>query len=364
MEDDVIASTGEEEVLPQETEVIESEPKSMDDTIRETLEAIEARNSEPETAEQKAERLRDEKGRFAKAEEAAPNAEAQEAPKTEVPEEPTSDPAPAPVVPPELQRLGLRKEEAEAFAKADKTIQDAFIRRSEEMHKGFEQVRHKAQLGDMMERAITPYAQQLQQIGIGPDVAFQRLMQAENALRNGTPEQKVMMLHKLANDYQIDIGHVQEYQANRPYVDPQVSQLQTQLQQMQSWVQQQQQQREWQERQTLNSEIEKFKSDPANVHFEAVKNDMAGLLQAGLASSLKDAYDKAIYANPTIRSQVIAKQQAEEAERAKQEAAQKAIVAKRAAVVNMPRKGVAPPAKPVGSIDDTIRETAQRLGLL
>jgi hypothetical protein len=172
------------------------------------------------------------------------------------------------------------------------------------------------------------------------------------------------MIMKIAQDYGVDLGQVQQYQADQPYVDPQVQQLQGQLSQMQSWIQQQTQAREQQERASLNSEIASFAAAPENNYFEHVKNDMAGLLQSGLASTLKEAYDKAIYANPTIRAQVLAQQQAKADEARKQDANQKAQAAKRAASVNVSRKGVMPASKPVGSMDDTIRETAMRLGMI
>lgn len=351
MSDEIDLSTEEEVVEPVVEET--SEPKSMDDTIRETLDKINAR--------EEGDRARDERGRFARTEKPV------ETP-VETPTEATETPVeaietPAPTVPPELQRLGLRKEEAEVIAK-DPAVMQAFIRRSEEMHKGLEQYRQKAQVGDNFERTIQPYMQNLAAAGVDPVAAAGHLFASEHALRHGTPQQRLQMIHKIASDYGIDLNQAQEYSANQPYVDPQVSQLQSELQRMQGWIEQQNQAREWQEREALNSAIEAFKSDPAHTYFESVRNDMAGLLQAGLATDLKDAYEKAIYANPTVRAQVLAAQQNEAAEKAKREAQQKAQAAKQAAAVNLTRRGVAPPARPIGSMEDTIRETAQRLGIM
>lgn len=352
MEDEVIDSTVEEVAQPEVTD--QPVEKSMDDTIRETLEKIQSRE-EGETPDQQEQRLRDDKGRFA-------------AKQQEEPTEPVQDAAEAPQeapqgVPPELQRLGLRKEEAEAL-QANPVALNAFMRRSEEMHKGLEQYRAKAQVGEELMQVAQPFAHDLQAYGITPAQAFQKLMVAEANLRHGTTEQKTQMLLKMASDYGIDLGQAQQYQANQPYVDPQVEGLKSELNQMRAWVQQQQQAREWQERQTLNSEIQKFAQDPANTHFEAVKGTMAGLLQAGLASTLQDAYEQAIYTNPDIRNQVLAAQQAQANEKRKAEAIQKANEAKRAAAVNISRRGVLPASRPVGSMEDTIRETASRLGIL
>ena len=347
MSDEEILLT-EEEVIEQPQEVVEpQEPKSMDDTIRETLEKIEGR-------------ARDEKGRFAKQE--AEQLTEQPQVETQAPAEPIPQPQEF-TVPPELQKLGLRKEEAEVIAK-DPAVMAAFIRRSEEMHRGIEQYRGKAQIAESFERALQPYMHTIQAAGVDPATAAQHLFAADHALRYGNQQQKIQMLHTIARDYGIDMGQAQEYSASQPQVDPQVATLTSRLQQLEGWIQQQNQSREWQERQALDSQIEQFKSDPSHIYFERVRSEMAGLLQAGLASDLKDAYEKAIYANPTVRPQVLAKQQAERDEKARQEANSKAQAAKQAAAVNVSRRGIVPPAKPVGSMEDTIRETAERLGIM
>lgn len=349
--EDVIDSTVEE--------VVESTEKSMDDTIRETLAEIESRGTEPEeTTEQKADRLRDEQGRFAK------NAAPDQTPEDSEPPpavEAQPDPVAAPSVPPDLQRLGLRKEEADAFAKADPAVQAAFIRRSDEMHKGIEQFRSKAQFGHEMEQAIAPFSATIQALGVHPAKAVNNLLVADHALRYGSPQQKMEMFNKIAREYGIDPATIPQQEPQ--YVDPNVSQLQTQLQQMQSWILQRNAAEQQREQQALNSEIAGFANDPANKHFQAVKLDMAGLLQSGMAKDLKDAYEKAIYANPTVRAQVLAEQHAQAEAQRKAQFAQKAQAAKTASSVNIPRRGITPAKGRVGSMDETIRAEAERLGL-
>ncbi|MBY5442103.1 hypothetical protein HFO93_01095 [Rhizobium leguminosarum] len=53
------------------------------------------------------------------------------------------------------------------------------------------------------------------------------------------------------------------------------------------------------------TQVNAFISDPANVHAEAVLDDMVALISAGRASSLKDAYDAACWMRPDIRQQLI-----------------------------------------------------------
>jgi hypothetical protein len=78
------------------------------------------------------------------------------------------------------------------------------------------------------------------------------------------------------------------------------------LQQEQESFQRSQQEREMQ---TLNSELSEFAKTAE--HFEAVRDDMAALLQAGRASDLKTAYDMAVYANPQTRQTLLEQQRNE-----------------------------------------------------
>lgn len=328
----------------------QDEAPSMDDTIRATLAEINAREPEieepEETPEERAERVRDEKGRFA--------ARQQEEPTAPV-IEPAIEPVEEPVLSPEVQRLGLRKEEAAEWAKASPVLQQALLRRSEEMHKGLEQYRGAAQFAQKIAQAFQPYEHTIQQLGVSHEVAVGKLLEADNTLRYGSPEQKAHALASLAYQYGIDIGQVQA----SPAPDPQVYALQAELNQLKGFINDFQRTQQEREQGTLNSEIAKFAE--GREHFEQVREDMAALLQAGRAKDLSDAYEQAVWANPQTRAAMLAKQQAEAA--AKVEAERKAQEAKRANAVNVTRRGSVPAGAPTGTMDDTIRATAQKLGL-
>jgi len=91
---------------------------------------------------------------------------------------------------------------------------------------------------------------------------------------------------------------------------------------------------------------------------------MASLLTSGAAEGLEDAYDQAIRAHPTHGAAWLAKQLADAEATRKAEAQRKAKDARQAAAVNVPRRGTLQAAKPVGSMEDTIRDEATRLGLI
>ena len=112
----------------------------------------------------------------------------------------------------------------------------------------------------------------------------------------------------------------------------------------------------------LNSEIARFAQ--GKDHFDAVREDMAALLQAGRAQTLDDAYQMAIWANPATRAALIAKQQQEQDAARKANADLKAKDARKASAVNIPRRGSLAATAPKGTMEDTIRAEATRLGLI
>jgi hypothetical protein len=57
--------------------------------------------------------------------------------------------------------------------------------------------------------------------------------------------------------------------------------------------------------------LETFSNDPKNEFYLDVRMDMATLLESGRAKDLKDAYDKAVWANPETRQVMLERQAVE-----------------------------------------------------
>lgn len=343
-----------------DTPVVEA-PKSMDDTIRDTLRDLNSRGAEipkdptiKESPEEAAQRIRDEKGRFAK-NEIIKDAPVAGAPAVS-PQAPVT-PAEPPEVTPEAQRLGLRKDETEAYMQAPEILQKALQRRWEEMNRGVNEAYGKAQFGETMERVLAPYQQTFQKLNVTPDKAISELMGADARLRSGD----VAYLSFLADNYGFDRAHLAQVfggqvQVENP-INPQVVALEQEVRRLSGMFQDQQNSGQQREQEALNSAITTFAADPKHSHFPSVKGHMSALLQAGHAKDLDDAYEQAIYANPTTRALVIAEQQT----KARAEAAQKAQAAKDAASVNVRKRPSLPPSTPIGSMDDTIRATLRTI---
>ena len=273
----------------------QEEPQDLRSVLESAIDQQEAPQVE---VEEKPTRARDEAGRFTAAE-LAQQAAAKEAEKP-VDQTPVEQPA-------KKAPSSWKKEAAAEFDKLPPHVQDEVLRRETDFHKGIEGFKTHADLGRTIERTLQPYMQTIQQLGVTPDVAISSLLKADAGLRYGTPEQKAAHLAGLAQTYGIDLGQV----AQVPPKDQYTFQLEQRLAQIeQNEIRLRQEQQE-QERESLNSELQAFLETGAE-HFEVVKEDMAALLQAGRAKDYRDAYDKAVYANPQTR-QALLEQQRQEA---------------------------------------------------
>jgi hypothetical protein len=201
---------------------------------------------------------------------------------------------------------------------------------------------------------MAPYMETMNKIGVKPEQAISSLMQTDHNLRYGSPAQKVAIVQDIIKQYGIKPEWFDQEQTQ---VNPEMGYLQTRLQQLEAQQSQWQQEAQAREVGTLNSDIQSFAKN--NEHFDLVRDRMADLIQGGSAKTLQDAYDMAIWSDPTVRANLLAKQQADE----RVKAAEKAKEAKKAASVNVRARGTIPAQAPVGSIEDTIRARAKELGM-
>lgn len=236
------------------------------------------------------------------------------------------------------------RETAGKWAELPDDVRAEIHKRETDYHKGIEQYRQVAQEYQGVQQAIAPYLPNIQASGVHPLQAINHLLGVEHTLRNGSHEQKAQKLAEIARDYGIDLQGV----APLPQIDPHVQQLMHQNQQLQNFqhatIQQQQQ--------AVVSEIDAFRENPENAHFEVVKGDMAALLNSGQAATLQDAYDKAVWMRPDIR-QTLVQQQRTDAQ--KQAAEQKRRARAQSAAGGI--RGAANPKAANLSPDASLRDT-------
>jgi hypothetical protein len=170
--------------------------------------------------------------------------------------------------------------------------------REAEYKKGVSAYKAEADNARQLTEAIGPFVPELQSQGIHPVAWINNLGRAHMVLSKAPYEQKVQMFHRLAQDYGIQLNSDSLQMPEQAYVDPYQQQLMQQLQATQQQVQQLSAIREQEENARLSSEISRVSSNKvAFPHFEMVREDMAQLLERGLAQDLETAYAKAVRMN-------------------------------------------------------------------
>lgn len=258
----------------------------------------------------KQERVRDEAGRFA-AEEAANNQQ----PETKQEEEPLWKRPPS----------SWKKDYHEVWKTADPRLQEYAWQREEQMRAGVEPLIQKAQFADQMHEVIQPYMNTIRGLGIEPTQAVKALMEADHTLRNSPPQQRLAYFQQLAQSYGINLGD----QPMAP-VDNTVYSLQNELNKIRGEIGSWKEAQEQQQNQQLLGEINTFAQRAE--YFEEARPAMIQLLNAGLAQTLDEAYDKAIRLTPELFETVQQQHNAKVQQQRSMEANRAAKAARAAAV--------------------------------
>jgi len=236
------------------------------------------------------------------------------------------------------------RETAGKWADLPDDVKAEIHRRETDYHRGIEQYRQGAQALQEVQQVFAPYMQNFQAAGVHPLQGAAHLLGVENTLRNGSPQEKAQKVAEIIRDYGIDPATIQPL----PALDPQTQQLMRQNQQLQNFqhitLQRQQQ--------AVMNEIQAFGANPANAHFEAVKQDMAALLTSGQAQSLQDAYDKAVWMRPDIRQTLVNQQRTDASKQAAEQQRQARAKSAAGGV-----KGAANPKATTLSPDASLRDT-------
>lgn len=282
----------------------------------ETTEAEAAPEVAPEVTTEvtKEPRARSEDGKFAKKEPEA-----------------TQEVAPEPA--PRKAPSSWKPAAQEAFLKADRgeplTTEEIKIltqeaeRRESDFHKGVSEFKGHSERAKAYDAVIAPYQQHLQSLGVDAPTAINALMRADMTLRTSDPVTKAQYFAQLAKEYNIDLNQVQE----PPQVDPQTQYLMNELQVLRNQQQMWQNQARQQEQAIAQDQLASF-ATPDRQHFDAVRNEMAFLLETGKAKDLQEAYEKAVWSDPDIRQSLLDQQRAEAQKKALEQAqAQKARTA-------------------------------------
>lgn len=194
-------------------------------------------------------------------------------------------------------------EKGEALSKEEsRKLAEYSNQRESEYKKGVSTYKAEAERARSLEEAINPFVPELQSQGISPAAWINNLGRAHMVLTKASYNERVQMFHKLAQDYGIQLNASGEM-IQQP-TDQYSQQLMQQLQQVNQEVGAIKSRFQQEEDQRLSDEISKYSSDVEKYpHFEALREDMAQLLELGKAQDLESAYKYALRLNDDVWQQ-------------------------------------------------------------
>lgn len=287
LRDTIEAAVNTAETAQAEQAPVQKEPVIAQPEVKAEVKA------EPETEAQKADRTagrkRDEHGRLlpGKAEKPEPQVSA-----PVIPAKPASPPP-----------SSWKKDHWESWnkiASENPQLADYLNQREGEFAKGVSTYKQEYDSVRPLQEAIQPFLPELQRNGVQPAQWIQMMGTAHQRLLYGSPQEKLQMFAKLSQDYGVPL---------QALYDPQVQQQFLMQQTMQPPVQQPDVGALVQEKFTemaAKNDLQQFEAakdasgNPLYPHYEAVRSDMALLLESGKAPDLKSAYEKAIRMNDDI----------------------------------------------------------------
>ena len=287
-----------------------------------------------ETAEQRTERLRDEKGRFAEGKVEAKPAKAKPVTPHELKPAVTAQTPIAPKIP----KPDSWKKEFQADWDALTPRQQEYVKAREDQYfKGISTYQQEWKGAKPLLDAMAPFLPELEANKIKPEEWISRLGNAHYTLVKGNPQAKLQMFSQLARDYGVPL---------QALFDPNVAQqyVQQTLQAPQSRVEPQKDiasvVREEILTAKLNDEVTNFENakdtagNPLYPHFQTVKGDMALLLEAGKAQDLKSAYTMSLRLHDDLfEAEQESKRKADDT--ARQEAQRKAVATAKGSAVSV-----------------------------
>ena len=161
---------------------------------------------------------------------------------------------------------------------------------------------------ESLQGVLAPYKQQMQAHGISEAEYVSRLMTYDNALRQNPK----LALQNLAQHYGIRLSGDSgvDYVEETPS-DPQILQLQQQLNQTQAHIQTMQQSQVMAQQQQLVDQVESFstakdaKGNLKHPHFEKLRERMGRLVNAGETTDLNEAYGMALRLDNDLYNEAI-----------------------------------------------------------
>ena len=237
-----------------------------------------------------------------------------------------------------------------------KEAKEYVIQREDQMKQGLVKDRDDAVLGRTMRDTLAPYASLLKAQGIPEKQMVNNMLGAHYKLSTSSMAERKEVFAKLAESYGIKFDGTGQSQE----IDPAVNNLTTKINRLESYLAQSQQAAQQAAQAKVISEVDAFASE--HPYFDEVESEIAIFIEGDKNMTLKQAYEKAIWANPLTRQKEMDRLQQERDQKAQDEAEKKAELARKAKAVNVKTRDTGrTPTAPKGSMFDTIDETYREI---
>lgn len=336
----------------------EAEPSPAPEAAPEPVEAApEAPEAARETTAEKEARERDEKGRFAKKSTdpikvEAPKPEAKASPPAAPVEPEVKPPVQADVRAPQSWKPAVR----EKFAGLPPEVQQEVVRVDREVMRTMQESAEARQFHQRFQQGVAPYESIFRGLGISSEQAIGTSLQTLAQLASGPPAVKAKVAAEIIKNYGIDIQMLDSELAGQapppgqaqPAIDP--NQIIRQAREAMRAEMQQAQNSQFETK--MRAEIESMKTLE---FFDDVREDMANIIEGhakrGVVMTPRDAYNLAVWANPST-AEVMQQRQAAKVAANPQGSTQRA----RAAASSV--RGT-PAAPPNGAQSDDLRSVLE-----
>lgn len=228
-----------------------------------------------------------------------------------------------------------RAPQREKWAKLDPDVRQEIVRRERDITKTLGETAQARQFQSNFVEVVQPYMARIQSLGVAPLAAIHELLKADHVLTTSPKAQRAQYMAKLITDYDVDILELDAALAGKAPVNPVDSRVEALLQErlapMQQFIESQRQQAMRAEQESgrqVTAAVNSMSDNPKFPHFEAVRQDMADLVEVsarrGRYLTLEQAYVQAVAMNPEVSAQVAQEREANARKTAAAEANRKA----------------------------------------
>jgi len=291
---------------------------------------------------------RDAQGRFAGTDDASEDAPAPTEESADKPTTTTEEPEAPAISPPQAWSAP----DKEIFNSLPREAQDAVLRREREVERGFQERAKPLKEYDAIQEVLAPFAANYRVQGYTDVDAVRMWATVATELRKDPAN----AIRELTKSHGLTPEQIFGFEGPVGQTQPQEHALAREVAEVKRALAQRQEQDNANAAASTVNSIERFAADPAHPHFEAVRVEMGALMAAGIVADMQSAYDRAVYANPDVRTKVVAAERAE-AESKRVEDAKKAADAARRASVSVrgaPPVGNGGSVSGIGSLRDDI----------